>query len=248
MPTSNGSRRPRAAGTAAPAPKALPPVTVGRFKQFGLLVERLISEKTSVFAEAQASYREVHREASPRKLKAVEAAQVAAAMAETLGGELAEDAGAVAAKIQQSGLRAYDEPEGVEVLLAAGLATAPALMDVVSQLVALVEMPAEAFEAACESETLDVALDAAVVELDKLDMQEGRARAAAALEHVAERTGVAPGEAVRLVTRLVGQSMGQALQMNPQLTSGLSSLLGSLDSDGPDEPSSTTPATETPSS
>jgi hypothetical protein len=245
--TANGSRRPRAAGTAAPARK-LPPLTVARFEEASKLIEQLVSEKTDVFIEAQNEYRRKHREATDRPLTAQEAAQVAAAMAESLGQDVSDDPGAVAAKIQGSGLRAYDEPQGMEILLAAGLATAPALMDVVMRLVALIELSADAFEGAREAELLDEALDSAVDELRKLEVQDARARASAALSHVVEKTGVAPGEAVRLVTRIVGQAMGQALQLHPDLlSSGMSSLQGSLDSGGPDEPSSTTPPTGTPS-
>jgi hypothetical protein len=215
-------------------------------EEFTLLIERAVSEKTSVFIDAQNDYREKHREATDRPLTAQEAAQIAAAMTDALGKNVQDDPGGAVRQIQESGLRAYDEPTGVEVLFAAGLATAPAMLDIALQLVALIELPEDAFEQAREAATLDDSIAEARRALSKLPVADARSRAIKAVDHLTSAMGVAPGEAVRLVTRLVGQAMGQALQMNPQLGSALSSLVGSLDSAGPGEPSSTTPPTETP--
>lgn len=227
--------------------RVLPPMTVARFEEATKLIEQLVAEKTDVFLEHANVYKRKHRAASERSLTPQEAAQIAAAMAEVIHDDLSQDPGRAVRRIQESGLRAVDEPAPQELLLAAGLATAPALLDVVKRLVALVEMDADVFEDACEGETLDDAIAAGAKELRRAELGEARQRATAALEHVQKATGASKGEAMGLLVRTIVQAFSQAMEMSQQRQSQTESSTASLvNTDGPGETSSTAPPGEQP--
>lgn len=232
--------KPSANGT----PK-LPPITVAKFEEALRLVEAIVEEKTSIFVEKANAYREVHREGTSRPLNAQEAAQITAAMADQLG-NVAENPGGTIARIQDSELRAYDEPDQQEVLLAAGISTAPEFVDAGKRLVALVEMGDSEFRAAHEADTVDDALDEAVKGMAYLNLQtEARPRAIAAMAHFSQAAGAGgPGEAWALISRAVLQALNQAMSASPR-SSVTSSL---IDTDGDEQTSSTDSPTETPSS
>ncbi len=211
---------------------ALPPVTVAKLEDGARLIERLVQENASIFGENIRKYREERRESSTRPLTAAEAAQVAAAMGSVVeenGGvsPLAENPGKVLADLQNSELRAVDEVPVQEVLLAAGLATAPAVLSATKQLVALIEMPSDAHREAREGGTLDTAIDADAKTLDYLELTEGRDRARLALDHFQSAAGAAEGEGLSLIVNMIGQALGQAVQAAPNLGSAFASLTGS---------------------
>lgn len=229
----------------APALPKLPPVTVARFEEGIALVEAFVDEETDTIVRKGQEYREKHREGTERKLTAQEAAQVAAAMANAA--DLPPVTVAVA--VQESDLRAYDEPEPLEILLRAGVATAPAAMRGVMRFVALIEMAPDKFREAREADGLAEALDAAVDAMAYEDMRGSagaRARAQRAFEHFAEAAGAEPGKALSLFPRALWQAIRQGtsslgLQRQP------SSLTGSPPNmDGAGETSSTTPDTSSP--
>lgn len=233
---------------AKPAPElsapALPAITVGKFQDLAELVEELIQEKASVFVDALARYRQTHRDGLDRPLTALESAQITAAMAEALSPEQKADLAGTAAEIQASDLRAYDEPGEKEVLLASGLSTAPAFMDAAMRVVALIEMPDDVYEQACESSALLEAVKDAAGELRKLPLAEGRERASRALTHFSETAGVdSSGKAWAHIGRIVLSALTQAVGASFSASS-TSSLVST---DGPDRPSVTEPATATPS-
>jgi hypothetical protein len=151
----------------------------------------------------------------------------------------------VAVEVQESGLRGYDEPEPVEILLRAGVATAPAALASVLRFVALVEMPADQFMAAREADELDAALDTAVkaMEYTDLDGPQGmRARAVMAFEHFGRAAG-AEGKALSLFPRALWQAVQQATS-SLGLVRAPSSLTGSPPRmDGQGETSSTASVT-----
>lgn len=223
----------------------LPVLTVARFEQAALLLERLIDENTDLFIGRMQSYRERQRAASSRRLTPDEAAGVAAGLAASLGPDA--DLVQTVEDIQESGLRAVDEPSPQEVLLAAGAATAPAFLSAALRLVALLELPADVFERAYETDALDAAVDDHVQALRALDLEEARARAVSALDHLSVKAGAGSGEGMRLLTGAVRQALSQAaMEMTPTL-SGSSSLTGSPPpTDGSAETSSTAPAGATP--
>lgn len=222
--------------------RTLPPLTVARFEQATLLMERLVDENTDVFVGRMQAYRERQRAATSRKLTPDEAASVAAGLAASLSDDA--DLVSVAEDVQAGGLRAVDEPSSHEVLLAAGVATAPAFLNAALRLVALIELPADIFEAAYEDETLDVAIELHVKDLRALDLDEARARAVCALDYLSLKAGAGSGEGLRLLARVVWQALNQAAeQMTPMISSGLSSLTDSPPpTDGTTERSSTEPA------
>lgn len=229
----------KTAGSGRQSP-TLPPLTVARFEQATLLMERLVDENTDVFVGRMQAYRERQRAASSRRLTADEAAKLAVSMRLALDDD-DRDVVALAEDVQAGDLRAVDEPAPMEVLLAAGVATAPAFLNAALRLVALIELPADIFEAAYEDETLDVAIELHVKDLRALDLDEARARAVSALDYLSEKAGAGSGEGLRLLTRSVWQALNQAAdQMSPQILSGLSSLTDSAPpTDGPTGTSST---------
>ena len=218
--------------------EGLPVVTVARFEAASRLIEQLVEENTDMFVGKMHAYRERSRAGASRALSAAEAAQVAAGLATDLA---AADRVAVAESVQASSLRAVDEPSTQEVLLAAGLSTAPAFLSAALRFVALIELDAETFEQAYEEGTLDEALEPRIADLRALPLEDARTRAAAALDHLGSKAGVPSGEGVRLLIQTMWQALQQAAdQMAPSLSSGLSSLTDSHEpTDGPSETSST---------
>lgn len=238
MATETRRAAPKAGPSANGRPKkaSLPPVTVARFEECLRLVERVVAEKQSVFVEKANEYRETHREQTTRPLSALEAAQITAAMADHL--KVGEDPGGAIADIQASGLRAYDEPDTREVLLAAGVATAPEFVNAVQRMVAVIEMEPDQFRQAREAgeEELDAAIGAAVCEMSYLDMEtDARPRAVAALDHFSKAAGAGSGKGMALMAQTILKALGQAMSALPS-TSSTSSL---VDTGGDAQTSST---------
>lgn len=224
------------ASNGKPKQTVLPPVTVARFEECLRLVERVVAEKQSVFVEKASEYRETHREQTARPLSALEAAQITAAMADHL--KVGEDPGGAIADIQASGLRAYDEPDTREVLLAAGVATAPEFVNAVQRMVAVIEMDPDRFRDAREAgeERLDEAIDDAVRDMSYLDMEsDARPRAVAALDHFSKAAGAGSGKGMALMAQTILKALGQAMSALPS-TSSTSSL---VDTGGDAQTSST---------
>jgi hypothetical protein len=216
----------------------LPVVTVARFEAASRLIEQLVEENTDTFVGKMHAYRERQRAGSSRPLTAAEAAQVAAGLATELA---AEERVKVAEDVQASGLRAVDEPSSQEVLLAAGLSTAPAFLDAALRFVALIELPADEFETAYDAGELDAALAPRIKDLRQLPLEDARERASAALDHLGTKAGVASGEGVRLLIQAMWQALQQAANQMAPTISGPSSLTDSHEpTDGPSETSSTT--------
>ena len=234
----------RAAAHDAP----LPPVTVARFQEATRLIEVLVDENTDLFIDRMSAYRERARTGSARRLTPAEAAQVAAA----IGGAMDQDAGQVAqlaGKIQKGALRTVDEPNPQEVLLAGGLATAPAFIAAALQVVALLELPADVFEAAYEAGTLRDAVETNAKVLSQLPLADARARAARAMQNLAEGAGTSEGEAWSLLTSTVRQAFDNAVMAmaDRMQTHPLESLTDShATTDGRAATSSTAPGTPTP--
>ncbi len=199
-------------------------ITVARFEAAMLLLEELVAENTDLFIGKIHEYREKHRAGTDRALSPEEAAQVAAALSVAM--TEGRDPVKVAAEVQASDLRAYDQPGQTEILVAAGVSTAPAFIKAALRLVALLELPEDEFEAAYDAETLPAAIDGGVKELRKLDLAEARIRAKSALELLAEKSGAESGEGLRSLVQVVWRALNQAVQMGPGESSALSSLTG----------------------
>lgn len=246
-PAAKAKAKARAAAARKPAAvrRSLPPLSVAHFEEAMSLVEVLVEEQTDVFVAAGQRYRERHREGTERRLTAQEAAQIAAAMASTEGLPPV----AVAVAVQESDLRGYEEPEPREILLAAGVATAPAAIDAVKRFVALIEMTAGDLEAAHDAGNLDEVLDerAKAMTYVSLDGPDGmRNRAGAAWLHFAQAAGSSTGKALGLLLQAWLRAMEQSMT-SLGFQRAPSSLTGSPpNTDGLDETSSTEPATSTP--
>jgi hypothetical protein len=223
-----------------PARPQLPEVTVGKLDEAMLLIDRLVEEHTGTLIEHGQRYRQTYRDGTSRPLTAVEVAQIAAGLGTSL-----KDAGD---QIDQAGLTNHDEPDSMEVLLAAAVGAAPALTDTLKRLTALIEMTDDAFEQACESNALDQALDDAVDGWRRLLVSDLRERAGAALEHFATAAGFSSGKGMAVVGQVIWQTMWQAMSQLNALSGSSPSTASQAPTDGPGETSSTAPPGETPSS
>lgn len=217
-----------------------PVLTVARFEQAMVLLEQLVDENTDLFIGKMQQFRDKHRDGTDRRLNAEEAAQVAAALSAAIDEE-DRDSVALAESVQKSELRAYDQPSQQEVLLAAGVSTAPAFINAAVRLVALLELPEAEFEEAYESGSIDEAVEVAARDLRQLDLEDARKRAASALDLLASKSGAGSGEGVRSLVAAVWRALTMAAEATtPSEGSGLSSLMGSLEpTDGPAETSFT---------
>lgn len=217
----------------------LPPISVAKFEEAMRLLERVVTEKTEIFIEKADAYRAAHRDGStPRPLKPEEAAQVTAGLAHDLDPTLRV---AMSVDVQESELRAYDEPAAQEVMMVAGVSTAPEFLDAVREFVALIEMDPDAFKDAREKGELDDAVRRAAADMAYIDLKtEGRPRAQAAMLHFSEAAGVdGSGEAWALISKAVTAALRQAMSA-PQSESPISSL---VDMGGDDSTSSIDSAT-----
>lgn len=205
-----------------------------------MLLERIVDENVDLFIGKMHDFREKHRDGTDRKLTAEEAAQVAAALSFAIDEEN-RDAVALAEHVQTSGLRAYDNPSGQEVLMAAGVATAPAFINAAVRLVALMELDEEEFEAAYDSGTVDEAVEEKAKELRKLDLEDARKLTTENLDLLAQKSGAGSGEGLRSLVAAVMRAITMAAEATtPTMESVSSSLTGSLEPmDGPEETSST---------
>lgn len=195
---------------------ALPPITTARFHEAMLLMQELVDQQTTVFIERMQAYRDQHRAASGRPLSAIEVAQVAAG----LGKELSDAQQA----IDDADLKHYDEPESTEVLLAGGVATAPAFFEAAMRVFALLSLPPDVFKSARKAGTLRSALDDEVERLEDEDLALVRDRASAAFRHLAAASGVEPGKAWATIGRTVWSALMTAAD---QTSTPSSSLTGS---------------------
>lgn len=222
----------------------LPPLSVAHFEHALTLVEALVDQETDVFVAAGQKYRDRHRDGTERRLTAQEAAQIAGAMADAAGLPPIT----VAVAVQESDLKGYDEPDPREVLMAAGVATAPAFFRAAQRFVALVEMPTADLQAACESRRLDEELDERVAAMTYEDLSGptgARARTQRAFDHFAVEAASSTGKALALLARgwLKAAQMGME---SMGYKSAPSSLTGSPpDITGLAETSSTAPPTAT---
>lgn len=220
MPTS------KAAGAKKPAAKPLPSVKFAKAKFITATLEQLLRSNTDLFIAAGQDFREQHRAGTTRPLSAYEVAQLAAGLGVTLSDAKTQ--------IEDADLVSYDEPDPLHLLLAAGVATSSAWINGLSQLVALVEMDDETFRAAAQhgEGMLEVRVNEAVAALDDLDLSEVRARARAAVEHLAEQMDVEPGKAWAVLARSVWDALQQAaahlrtIPTSSELTSSPASTAG----------------------
>jgi hypothetical protein len=222
---------------------ALPPVTVAKLEETGKLIERLLDENQSLFIRKGQAYKDAHREGTSRHLTAIESAHIAKLIAED-----GQDVLRLAEEVQASSASVYDEPDQREILLATGAAVAPAFLEAVRRVVALIEMPADQFEAACEEDRLTDAIEVAAVQLRKLELSQARARASAAFAHYAKSAGFESGEVLSLPVQAVWQALTSAMShlMDDKDSSQL--IDSAASTDGPDELSSTTSDGPKPSS
>lgn len=228
---------------AAQGGRPLPRLTVARFREVGLLVEQLVDEQTDAFIQAGQAFRDKHRVGTSRPLDAMEVAQIAAGLSTSLADAREQ--------IEAAGLTHYDAPAQQEYLVAAGVATAPAFINAALRVVALLELDDDEFEAARESERLQDALAEAMGELEQLDLDDARIRAARAFEHLASKAGVDQGKPFSLIARTVWQGLQQAMRHLTTMEAGTSLMSSSTPSPastaGGDATFSTTSAGRSPS-
>jgi hypothetical protein len=199
---------------------ALPTIKVARFKEIGVLLERLVDANTDLLIDAGQRFRERHRAGTTRPLSSIEVAQIAAGLDVSLADAKAQ--------IDDADLTAYDEADPMHLLLAAGVGTAPAWFDALLAVVALIELPDDAFRAARESgpQALRAAIAEGVVPLEDLDLKDARARAQHAMDHLAAQSGVDSGKAWEVLGASVWQALTRAAE-HLRTTPSTSSLIAS---------------------
>lgn len=229
--------------------RAIPVIGVARFNECLLLIERLLEQSTDTFLSAQARYADKHALATTRGLDAGEAVQLVTVLGDAMSNP--QQFADASLKMQQDGPRVTQRPAQMEMLLAAGLATAPQFFTACLRLVALIEMPKDVFRQAREDGELAAALETAHAKLldDDESMDVTRARVIVALGAFAEAGGRPPGEGVRLLGQTIWQAIQQAMLLTGSEESWSRSIV-SADSteDGPPDMSSTTSPTQTASS
>lgn len=191
----------------------LPVVTVARFEQALRLIDRVYEANVDSTLRRLQDYRDRHREVSQRPLTAEEAVRWAAVARDILQ-QQAEQEGAAGwepSDLQQSGLFEYDQPQPPELLVAAGLATGTALLDACRQFVALIEMPADRFREAYDSDVVAEAVDQDAQALAHVDLKEAKQRTSAALAHFAAFQDGEPGEVMRSLIQTVTGALEQAV-------------------------------------
>jgi hypothetical protein len=218
--------------SAAAASKPLPPIKTGKFTEGLGLVEEVVSANVSAFVGAGQRYREQHRAATTRELAATEVATIA----NGLGSTLAE----AKSQLGLAGIRAYDEPNGQEILFAGLTGSSAAMVRAVMRLTALVEMDTASFKEACKEDRLAAAIDDAVAVLDDLDLSETRVRAAAAWDHFAKAMGYESGKGLTLIAKTLWAAISAAMRQMAPTPPESSFIESPADTDGPATPSSST--------
>jgi hypothetical protein len=209
MPQSKST--PRAGKPAGPP---FPKLSVAKVEQAGVLLEHIVDENVDLFVRKGQEYRDKHREGTARHLTPVELGQLAAAMGRTLT-EVKED-------VDDAGIRYWDEPDRNEVLVAAGVATAPAFVQAAMRFVALIEMPDDVFARAYMAETLDDAIMEAADAARFEDVKTMRARAGRAMDYFADGVADRSGKGLALIAQTVIQGLGQAMShLEPSESSSL---------------------------
>jgi hypothetical protein len=211
----------------------LPVIDVARFEEIGHLIEQLVAENTDVFVRKGQEYRDAHREGTRRALTVEEATQLAIAAVDDRPVEQR-----AAAFQNEEGLYAYDQPDRREILVAAGVATAPAFVRACRKAVALIEMPTEEFWSAFDEQRLDDAIDDAANRLRRTPLPEARERTVVALEHLAAAAGDAGGKGLTVLARTIWAALLQAMDQLESTEPAPSSLIASPPATaGPSEPS-----------
>lgn len=207
----------------------LPVVTVARFEQALRLIDRVYEANVDSTLRRLQDYRDRHREVSQRPLTAEEAVRWAAVARDILTeqGEAWEPS-----ELQQSGLYEYDQPQAPELLVAAGLATGTALLDACREFVALVEMPADRFREAYDSDMVAEAVAKDAAALAHIELTEAKQRTSAALAHFAAFQDGEPGEVLRSLIQTVTGAFEQAVIRTMRETSQQGSATGSAASTG----------------
>lgn len=213
--------RPRTA-----AKKSLPPIKVAKFREISRLLEGQLEKNTDGMIAAGDRFRAQHRKGTQRPLSAMEVAQVAAGFDKSLA--------EAKRQVDEAGLTAYDEPDPLALLLAAGLATASEWFDGMLEIVALIEMDDDRFRAATEAQALSAAVATDAERLGELDLPVARDRARRAMEHLAAQSGVDPGKAWGLLGRSAWQALNQAAEHLRTIPSMSSLTPSPASTDGPE--------------
>jgi hypothetical protein len=244
--TTTKTRAPAKSQGARPKPPVLPVMSVQRFEESLELVERIAKEERGGFLREMQAFRQEHRDITQRPLTATEAAEIASTLAAMVN---ERPSPGDASEAQGSDLYVYEDPAERDVLVAAGMATAPALVRAVRRFVALMEMSEVEFEQACEAGQLPTLTDEHAKALGKVSMSEARERQSRAMSHWAKEVGVGSGEVMRrLVETVMGALEQAAIRVSAQASPARSHLSTSspAPTDGADATSSTTSPTATP--
>lgn len=212
----------------------LPPITGSKMRSALVQLDLMVELNAGEFIEHGQAYRQQHRDATSRPLTAIEVAQIAAAFDAPLP-QVKKD-------IDRAKLTAHDEPQPMEILARATVATSPALYDSVLRLTALLEMPNTDYANARDRGDLDTALTTAVAHMDDEELGVLRQRVGRAWGHLGEAMGHEPGKAWGLIAQTLWKTISQGMSQlatAAATASSTSSTSSPQPTDGADEPSST---------
>lgn len=223
--------KPRAAGRTAPAP-SFGKITVARYREGLRYLTVAVDRLRDSYIDQTAAFRLAYTEGTAREPTAQELAPVAAGLGIPLD--------KAAKQVKAAGLSAHEEPDEQTVMLASLIGAAPEALDGFLGLYALLAMDKDEFEEARENERLADAVTDAVRAMDDEPMEGQREKAVAAWEAMASTMGYAPGKGWALLVRSALMALTTATSASATLPS-TPSIDSPAPTDGPGEPSSTTP-------
>lgn len=189
----------------ATKPPALPPIILGKFETLLSLTETVLEENRAQLTEKMRTFADEHHDATRRPLTADEAVQAAAIMRDIVKEDVLDPA-----ELQNGDLYAWDRPQPMELLVAAGLSTASTLVDALKQFVVVVESDTDEFLGALDGD-LQEWLDEQTTALSTVALSEVRQRTEAALNHFAAEAGYASaGKALRPIVATAMRALTEA--------------------------------------
>lgn len=188
------------AGAKAPA---LPEISNAKFRALLRMLDEIVERNTDVYVEHGREFSDKKRAGTGRDWTAADLGPIARGLDTNLADARQQ--------VVDAGLRAHDEAGDSEILIAAGIGTAPELYDEILRLTLLAEMSTDDFNVARRGD-LDAVLDAALEALDDLPLTETRERAGRAWAHIATALGYQPGKAWGLIAKTIWRVISQGME------------------------------------
>lgn len=199
----------RGAGAKAPA---LPVIANAKFRVLMRMLDAIVDRNTDIYVEHGRKFSDKKRAGTSRDWTAADLGPLARGLDTNLADARQQ--------LVDAGLRAHDDAADTEILIAAGIGTAPELYDELVRLTLLVEMSIDDFNVARRDgdEALNATLEDLLQTLDDVPLAEVRERVGRAWAHIAEALGYQPGKAWGLIAKTIWRVVSQGMEtMEPPL-------------------------------